>query len=176
MEDGETGKRKNRNAVRKKAARGEASRRQKCHPTETCTSFLGWWANGSDTALAYRMSGRGPLKAADFGNSDAVWPPRTPGGHQHWGWHITGLSGGKDGGCGLISSHQRATEHPEGLQLPSSALQNAPVVPGAKTLPTRGVQDTFYCKCRILKRSFGTVPQSALSSHSQQQSSASLLP
>lgn len=44
----------------------------------------------------------------------------------------------------------RATDLSGGLQLPSSALQNAPVVPGLKVPPTGGAQDTFQCKCRIL--------------------------
>lgn len=80
----------------------DASRRQKCHRTETCMSFSGWWANGLDMALAHSMRGWGPLEAADFGNSDAVWPPGTQHGHQHWGQLSKSLAGGKDGRRGLF--------------------------------------------------------------------------
>lgn len=84
MENEETVKRKNRNTVRKKAA-GEEGRFQEARiaPHQDRHVLLRVVGKQQGMALAHRTRGWGPLKVADFGNSDSAWPAGTPCGHQH---------------------------------------------------------------------------------------------
>lgn len=81
MEDGGTVKRKTRNALRKKAA-GEKRRFQdgEVSPQQDLYVLVMVMGEQQSTALAH-TGDWGPLKGADFGSSDAAWPPRTPYGH-----------------------------------------------------------------------------------------------
>lgn len=83
MEDGERVKRKNRNTVRKKAA-GEKRRFQqaKSSPHRDLHVLLRVVGKRQCMALAHRLRGWGPLKAADFwkfrcclATWDTTWPP-----------------------------------------------------------------------------------------------------
>lgn len=73
------------------------------------------------TALVHRMRHWGTLKATDFGNSDAAWPPGTPHGHQHWEWIRKRLLVGRMVDVGFFPAI-RATHLPGGLHLLCSDL------------------------------------------------------
>lgn len=71
-------------------------------PSQTCPV-------GKQQGTAHRMRHWGTLKATHFGNPDAAWPPGTPHGHEGWEWLRKSLAGGKNCGCGFVSSHQSPT-------------------------------------------------------------------
>lgn len=85
MEDGETSKRKNRNAVRKMAAGEEGCFQEANHHHRDlrvlprANSRTGWDEGPGGTR------GWWSLREDVFGNLGAAWPPGTPLGHQQQG-------------------------------------------------------------------------------------------